>query len=80
MNHGYSKASSCLMHGTKHGSSCIARGYADGAHPYNVGTVSTVIRLQAGDHIYAQHETGMLHSGTPARYTYLAGFLIQKTD
>ena len=62
------------------GSSRVALANADGRHPYNVGTVSTVLLLDAGEHVYAQRGGGTLHSGSSAHYTYLAGFLINKSD
>ena len=73
MNGGSSSAYSWLMCGSTH----VALAYADGRHPYNVGTVSTVLLLDAGEHVYAQNAGGTLHSGSPHHYTYLAGFLIQ---
>ena len=76
MNRGNSPAYSWLMRG----STRVALAYATGGHPYNVGTVSTVLLLDAGEHVYAQHGGGTLHSGSPHHYTYLAGFLIQKSD
>ena len=75
MNKGSSYAYSWLMRG----SSRVVQAYAVGGHPYNVGTVSTVLLLDAGEHVYAQHGYGTLNSGSPHHYTYLAGFLIQKS-
>ena len=69
-------AASLLMHGSTH----VARASADGGHSYNVGTVSTVLLLDAGEQIYAQHDGGTLHSRSGDHFTYLAGFLIQKSD
>ena len=76
MNSGSSPACSWLMRG----STRVARAWADGGHPYNVGTVSTVLLLDAGEHVYAQNVCGKLHSANPHHYTYLAGFFIQKSD
>ena len=75
MNYG-GDADAWLMHG----SSRVALAHANGGHSYNVGTVSKVLLLDAGEHVYAQHKGGTLHSGSPYHYTYLAGFLIQKSD
>ena len=63
-----------LMRGSTH----IAQAHAVSPHPYNVGTVATVLLLQAGEHIYAQHIYGTLHSRSPAHFTYLTGLLIHK--
>ena len=76
MNEGNSSASPWLMHG----STRVALAYADYRHPYNVGTVSTVLLLDAGEHVYAQHGRGTLFSFSQKYYIYLAGFLIQKSD
>ena len=76
MNTGTSSAYSWLMRG----STQLGQAWADGRHRYNVGTVSTVLLLNAGEEIYVQHGGGTLHSGSPSHYTYLAGFLIQKSD
>ena len=76
MNNGSSQAYSWLMRG----STRVALSYAARGHLANLGTVSTVLPLDAGEHVYAKHETGTLHSYTPHHYTYLAGFLIQKSD
>ena len=76
MNGGSSSAYSWLMRGSTH----VVHAYASGGHPYNVGTVSTVLLLDAGEHVYAQHANGQLYSGSPSHHTYLAGFLIQKSD
>ena len=54
--------------------------HADGQHSGHVGTVSTVLLLDAGEHVYVQHGYGTLTSGSPYHYTYLVGFLIQKSD
>ena len=62
------------------GSTPVARAYASNVHSGNVGTVSTVLLLDAGEHVYAHHASGTLHSGSPDHYTYLAGFLIRKSD
>ena len=75
MNRGSSYAYSWLMRGSTH----VAQAYAAPGHSYNVGTVSTVLLLDAGEHVYAQHGGGTLYSGSPY-HTYLAGFLIQKSD
>ena len=78
MNGKSSYAHSWLMHG----STRVAHAYADGGHSYNMGTVATVLLLDAGEHVYAhaQNNGGILHSHSPNHYTYLAGFLIQKSD
>ena len=76
MNNGSSQAHSWLMRG----SSRVALAYAAPGHSYNVGTVSTVLLLDAGEHVYAQHGYGTLHSANPYHYTYLAGFLIHKIN
>ena len=76
MNKGSSSAYSWLMHG----SSRVALAHADGQHSGHVGTVSTVLLLDAGEHVYVQHGYGTLTSGSPYHYTYLVGFLIQKSD
>ena len=57
------------------GSTRVGEAWADGRHPYNVATVSTVLLLDAGEHAYVQHREGTLHN----HYTYLAGFLIRET-
>ena len=44
------------------GSSLVAISYGSGAHSVNVGTVSTVLLLDAGEHVYAQHGGGTLGS------------------
>ena len=76
MNRGSSYAYSWLMRGSTH----VARAWADGGHHANVATVSTVLLLDAGEQVYAQHGSGTLQSGNPHHYTYLAGFLINKSD
>ena len=76
MNSGGSNAYSWLMHGSSH----VALAFASGRHTDNVGTVSTVLLLEAGEHVYAQHDGGKLFSANPQHYTYVAGFLIQKSD
>ena len=76
MNAGSSSAESWL----NRGSTRVALAHAHGGHSYNVGTVSTVLLLDAGEHVYAQHAYGTLHSGSQYHYTYLAGFLIRKFD
>ena len=75
MNSGTSAGSAWLMHGT----SRISLAYAEGVHAYNVGTAAAVLLLDAGEHVYAQHEHGTLFSYSPNHYTYLAGFLIHET-
>ena len=62
------------------GSTRVARAWADGGHSYNVGTVSTVLLLDAGEKVYAQQDSGILHGNNGDHFTYLAGFLIQKSD
>ena len=76
MNYGSSSADSSLMRG----SSQVALAYADGQHSANMGTVSTVLLLDAGERIYAQRGGGTLHSDGSHHHTYLAGFLINKSD
>ena len=76
MNSRSSSAWSWLMRG----STRVALANADGRHPYNVGTVSTVLVLDAGEHVYAQRGGGTLHSDGSHYHTYLAGFLIYKSD
>ena len=68
-------AHSWLMHGSTRVGEC----WADGRHPYNVATIATVLLLDAGEHVYAQHGGGTIHSNNPHHYTYLAGFLIRET-
>ena len=75
MNSGRSPAYSWLMRG----STRVAQAYADGGHLYNVDTVSTVLLLDAGEHVYAQNTGGTLRSANPQHFTYLDGFLIQKS-
>ena len=60
------------------GSSRVAMAYGSGAHSVNVGTVSTVLLLDAGEHVYAQHGGGTLGSISLNHFNYLAGFFIQK--
>ena len=67
-------AASWLMRGSNH----VAQAYASGGHLYNVGTVSTVLLLDAGEHVYVQYAVGTLYGSSPTNYTHLAGFLIQK--
>ena len=76
MNYGGSNAYSWLMRGSSH----VALAFADGQHSGNVGTVSTVLLLDAGEHVYVQHGGGRLYSDSQYHYTYLAGFLINKSD
>ena len=73
-----SAAHSALMRG----STRVALAYANGGKgvSYNTATVATVLLLDAGEYIYAEHKGGTLHSLSPDHYTYLAGFLIQKTN
>ena len=73
MNSG-STASSALMRG----STRVALAYANGGDHANSATVATVLLLDAGEVIYAEHRGGTLHDLSPDHYTYLAGFLIQK--
>ena len=74
MNLGNDSVYTYLMRGATR----IAEAHAVSPHPYNVGTVATVLLLQAGEHIYAQHIYGTLLSRSPAHFTYLIGFLIHK--
>ena len=76
MNREGSSAYSWLMRG----STRVALAYAAAANPYNVGTATTVLLLDAGEHVYAQHGRGKLNSANPQHYTYLAGFLVKKSD
>ena len=76
MNYGSSSAWSWLMRG----STRVAQAYTSGRHPFNVGTVSTVLLLDAGEHVYAQHAHGTLHSANPQHFNYLAGFLIHQSN
>ena len=61
----------------KRGSRNLQVARADGGHWFNVGTTSTVLMLDEGEHIYAQYAAGTLYSDINL-YTHLAGFLIQK--
>ena len=76
MNFGSSAAYSALMRG----STRVALAYANGGDHANSATVATVLLLDAGEFIYAEHRGGTLHGLSPDHYTYLAGFLIQKTN
>ena len=62
----------------KRGSTNLQIAYAAGGHG-NVGTQSTVLMLDEGEHIYAQYGGGTLFSNKNL-YTHLAGFLIRKTS
>ena len=59
-----------------HESTRVGVAWADGRHLHNAATIATVVLLDAGEHVYAQHGGGTLHCGSPSHYTYLAGFLI----
>ena len=74
MNRGNHWASASL----KRGSNFLQNAFATDRNG-NAGTQSTVLILGAGEHIYAARGRGTL-LGNWALHTYLAGFLIQKTD
>ena len=57
-------------------STVLQHAFATQGDNYNTGTTSTVLLLNAGEHIYAKWRLGSLH---PYLYNHLAGFLIQKT-
>ena len=59
------------------GSTRVGHAWADGRHPYNVATIATVLLLDVGEHVYAQHGGGTIHSSDAEHYSYLAGFLIR---
>ena len=51
--------------------------YASPGDPHNNGTTSTVLILNAGEHIYAEWVFGTLHQYI---YNHLVGVLIQEAD
>ena len=61
------------------GSTQVGHAWAHGTHHANTATIATVLLLDAGEHVYAQHGRGTIHSGSPHHLTYLAGFLIRET-
>ena len=62
----------------KRGSTVLQESFATDGNG-NSGTQSAVLILAAGENIYAEYISGTL-LGNWALHTYLAGFLIQKTD
>ena len=75
MNYGNYSASAYLRRGSRN----LLLAFGTGGHGLNVGTQSTILMLDAGEHIDAVYRSGILYSNDNL-YTYLAGFLIQKTD
>ena len=60
----------------KRESTVVQEAYAAAGDYHNSGTTSTVLILNAGEHIYAEWRFGTLH---PSIYNHLMGILIQKT-
>ena len=61
------------------GSTRVGHAWAHGTHHANTATIATVLLMDAGEHVYAQHGGGTIHSGSPNHLTYLAGFLLRET-
>ena len=53
---------------------------ADGAHPYNMGTASVVVLLNAGEHVYCQKTQHGVIQGPGNQYPHFMGYLIQKIN